>query len=117
MRSYWLFGIMFLVCCESLTCNVDLFFPLKQDGITGSPAGFQESTGVYCHGCFTDLSASQKEDQEPGVVLQCSECKHLFCFDCDVYVHESLHNCPGCESLTDRHAHEDENGDDMMSPD
>lgn len=22
----------------------------------------------------------------------------MFCFDCDAYIHESLHNCPGCES-------------------
>ena len=21
----------------------------------------------------------------------------MFCYECDNYVHESLHNCPGCE--------------------
>ena len=85
-----------------------------QDTANKATSAVPELEGVYCHGCFTDLSASQKEDQEPGVVLQCSECKHLFCFDCDVYVHESLHNCPGCESLPARHHHEDENGDAML---
>ncbi len=34
-----------------------------------------------------------------GVVVRCPRCKHVFCFDCDAYIHESLHNCPGCEAL------------------
>ena len=31
------------------------------------------------------------------MVLRCPACSSLFCYECDVYVHESLHNCPGCE--------------------
>ncbi|KAL1914932.1 uncharacterized protein VTP21DRAFT_7848 [Calcarisporiella thermophila] len=27
---------------------------------------------------------------------QCSKCKQHFCVDCDIFVHEVLHNCPGC---------------------
>lgn len=27
---------------------------------------------------------------------ECPECRHAFCVDCDAYLHESLHNCPGC---------------------
>jgi transcription initiation factor TFIIH subunit 2 len=30
--------------------------------------------------------------------FQCPECKNLFCPDCDAYLHETLHNCPGCLS-------------------
>lgn len=33
------------------------------------------------------------------MILQCPLCCHVFCFDCDAFVHESLHNCPGCESM------------------
>lgn len=33
-----------------------------------------------------------------GVRVKCPRCQLHFCFDCDVYIHESLHNCPGCES-------------------
>jgi hypothetical protein len=33
----------------------------------------------------------------PPMVLRCPLCRHAFCFDCDAYVHERLHNCPGCE--------------------
>ncbi|GAQ91083.1 putative von Willebrand factor type A [Klebsormidium nitens] len=32
-----------------------------------------------------------------GVRLVCPRCARHFCFDCDAIVHESLHNCPGCE--------------------
>jgi transcription initiation factor TFIIH subunit 2 len=30
-------------------------------------------------------------------VLRCPRCRQCFCFRCDTYVHEALHNCPGCE--------------------
>ncbi|CAN1307077.1 General transcription factor IIH subunit 2 [Linum perenne] len=35
-----------------------------------------------------------------GPCVSCTKCKQYFCLDCDIYIHESLHNCPGCESLT-----------------
>ena len=28
--------------------------------------------------------------------LRCPRCRNVFCVDCDVYIHEVLHNCPGC---------------------
>ncbi|KAI8821039.1 Ssl1-like-domain-containing protein [Fimicolochytrium jonesii] len=28
--------------------------------------------------------------------FECGKCKGVFCWDCDVYVHDVLHNCPGC---------------------
>ncbi|KAJ2897807.1 putative tfiih basal transcription factor complex p47 subunit protein [Zalerion maritima] len=29
----------------------------------------------------------------------CRDCGQHFCIDCDVYAHEVIHNCPGCQSL------------------
>ena len=29
-------------------------------------------------------------------VYVCGECGKEYCSDCDVYIHEVLHNCPGC---------------------
>ncbi|XP_002977382.2 general transcription factor IIH subunit 2 [Selaginella moellendorffii] len=46
-----------------------------------------------CFGCRIQLSGSG------SLRLRCPRCKRDFCFDCDVYIHESLHNCPGCETL------------------
>jgi transcription initiation factor TFIIH subunit 2 len=30
----------------------------------------------------------------------CEVCGNHFCIDCDIYAHEVLHNCPGCQSDT-----------------
>ncbi|KAJ4456999.1 putative General transcription factor IIH subunit 2 [Paratrimastix pyriformis] len=29
--------------------------------------------------------------------LVCPKCTSVFCSDCDLFIHDSLHNCPGCE--------------------
>jgi hypothetical protein len=29
-------------------------------------------------------------------VRRCPACEHMFCFDCDLFIHETLHTCPGC---------------------
>ncbi len=31
---------------------------------------------------------------------KCQVCGNHFCIDCDVYAHEMIHNCPGCQSDT-----------------
>lgn len=37
------------------------------------------------------------------MVLRCDKgCRQLYCFDCDLYIHESLHVCPGCEAAPTR---------------
>eukprot|EP00823_Brevimastigomonas_motovehiculus_P004966 TRINITY_DN3414_c0_g1_i1.p1 TRINITY_DN3414_c0_g1~~TRINITY_DN3414_c0_g1_i1.p1 ORF type:complete len:393 (-),score=52.69 TRINITY_DN3414_c0_g1_i1:344-1522(-) len=45
-----------------------------------------------CHACQVDL------DSSTALALQCPKCKQIFCIECDVFVHSSLHNCPGCTS-------------------
>jgi transcription initiation factor TFIIH subunit 2 len=30
----------------------------------------------------------------------CEVCGNHFCIDCDVFSHEIVHNCPGCQSDT-----------------
>ena len=29
---------------------------------------------------------------------ECETCHRFFCIDCDVFAHEVMHNCPGCQS-------------------
>lgn len=29
---------------------------------------------------------------------ECTTCHRFFCIDCDVFAHEIVHNCPGCQS-------------------
>uniref|UniRef100_A0A8C5L995 General transcription factor IIH subunit 2 n=1 Tax=Jaculus jaculus TaxID=51337 RepID=A0A8C5L995_JACJA len=42
----------------------------------------------FCYGCQGEL-----KDQH---VYVCNVCQNVFCVDCDVFVHDSLHCCPGC---------------------
>ncbi|KAM3290141.1 general transcription factor IIH subunit 2 isoform X1 [Capsicum chacoense] len=49
-----------------------------------------------CFGCQLSLL---NLGNLPGPQVACPNCKKHFCLDCDIYLHESLHNCPGCESL------------------
>ena len=60
-----------------------------------------------CFGCLKiigckPLSSSSgdnrevAEESEAILRFQCPECKNVFCPDCDAYLHETLHNCPGC---------------------
>ncbi len=63
----------------------------------------------YCYGCTAELVQADEGgggeeslvEEAPGVVVQCPSCKRVFCFECDTYIHESLHNCPGCDALSD----------------
>ena len=44
-------------------------------------------------------SASAEDPHAPRpepLRFQCPDCGHLFCADCDAYLHEAVHNCPGC---------------------
>ena len=72
----------------------------------------------YCYGCSCLLEAPPQRNASSSsrggrrgrtlaaaavpaavVVLRCLECRRLFCLDCDAFVHEHLHSCPGCECL------------------
>lgn len=46
-----------------------------------------------CYGCLTPLNVGKE------VISRCPKCQAVFCFECDLYVHEVLHNCPRCETV------------------
>ncbi|KAF5181638.1 General transcription factor iih subunit [Thalictrum thalictroides] len=48
-----------------------------------------------CFGCQQTLPVPGKK---PSLRVACPKCNQHFCLDCDIYIHENLHNCPGCES-------------------
>lgn len=49
-----------------------------------------------CFGCQQSLP---NPGNKPSLRVACPKCKQHFCLDCDIYIHENLHNCPGCESF------------------
>ena len=60
-----------------------------------------------CFGCLKligttieplDIKKGKAAKGEEILRFQCPRCNNVFCADCDAYVHETLHNCPGCLS-------------------
>ena len=41
-------------------------------------------------------SSPRKKTSTDSGRYDCPKCRHQFCFECDLYVHEVLRNCPGC---------------------
>lgn len=57
----------------------------------------------HCFGCqrrFPKLENKKTGELLTSMRYRCDDCKHDFCIECDAFVHEMLHNCPGCESKT-----------------
>lgn len=55
----------------------------------------------HCFGCqrrFPVLRNNKTGELLTSSRYRCEECTRDFCIDCDVFIHESLHNCPGCEA-------------------
>ena len=48
---------------------------------------------VTCFGCQSILNVKK------NLMETCQKCKNAFCIECNVFIHESLHNCPGCMSF------------------
>ncbi|XP_041378338.1 general transcription factor IIH subunit 2-like [Gigantopelta aegis] len=59
---------------------------------------------------FIEVPVSKLGSQKPGCyacqvvikesnVYRCEKCSQIYCLDCDLFVHETLHSCPGCASF------------------
>lgn len=51
-----------------------------------------EQTNYECLICSRNL-LNQSND---GIIMKCEQCLSIFCSGCDFYIHNNLHNCPGC---------------------
>lgn len=43
-------------------------------------------------------SHANKDGVSESGRYECKNCERFFCIDCDVFAHEVVHNCPGCQS-------------------
>ncbi|XP_060528056.1 general transcription factor IIH subunit 2 [Cylas formicarius] len=43
-----------------------------------------------CFACQKEFDSNEKQ------VYRCPNCSKFFCIECDIFVHETLHTCPGC---------------------
>jgi len=85
-------------------------FPSRPRGaVVGGKAVQKKKTGGgAAQGKERDRDRERERDREApppkGVSesgrYKCTVCGNHFCIDCDVFAHEVLHNCPGCQSDT-----------------
>jgi len=80
-----------LVSAPHLARSYHHLFPL--------PA-FRELTPAACPPDQTNCTACGRRFQESvdKTVYSCPLCNSVVCADCDLFVHETLHTCPGCAS-------------------
>lgn len=83
-----------LLAAPHLARSYHHLFPLAsfEESAHVSVVGASDTDDDACYGClepFTDRAAHPK-------VFRCTQCRRVFCNDCDLFVHESLHYCPGC---------------------
>ncbi|XP_076331444.1 general transcription factor IIH subunit 2 Ssl1 [Tachypleus tridentatus] len=78
-----------LVSAPHLARSYHHLFPLE-DFKEVNVSNLTDSDLRYCYGCqalFTEQT-----------VYRCTQCQQLFCLECDLFIHDTLHTCPGCSS-------------------
>ncbi|XP_039271856.2 general transcription factor IIH subunit 2-like [Styela clava] len=53
------------------------------------------NTEKFAPTCFSCL-LSFNQNPSAATIHSCNRCKESFCIDCNLFIHESLHCCPGC---------------------
>ncbi|WWC95189.1 hypothetical protein V866_002045 [Kwoniella sp. B9012] len=97
-------GLM-VVSSPHLARSFWFLFPVANYGVLAVEDLMDSGNGDTCFGCdveFPDVSTieegvAQVEDGvSPTGRYRCAKCKNDFCADCDLYIHDTLHTCPGC---------------------
>ena len=66
--------------------------PVRQFTPTNKLLVTSHDDELSCHACLRPVV------MDLGEILrfQCPDCQNIYCVDCDAFIHNSLHNCPGC---------------------
>ncbi|CAG8598266.1 10467_t:CDS:2, partial [Diversispora eburnea] len=104
--------------CNSNICDIPTECPICELTLVSSPhlarsyhhlfpvenyieVPWNSATTTHCFACqisFPSLSERtlSKNIETSSGRYSCQKCNQHFCIDCDVFVHEAIHNCPGC---------------------
>ncbi|KAK4580354.1 hypothetical protein LTR86_000557 [Recurvomyces mirabilis] len=118
-----------LILSTHLARSYHHLFPLRNwSEVSWSRARTKGTT--QCYGCLSAFPAIPKQhevangtEHDQGAAktkraegasessrYECETCEHHFCIDCDVFCHEVVHNCPGCQSTVPAASSEETNG-------
>jgi len=91
-------GLM-IVSSPHLARSYHHLFPVKSYSAVLS---LDIEANANCHACAltfkTTPGTNVSDGMSPFDRYRCEDCKHDFCTECDVFVHDVLHCCPGCET-------------------
>ncbi|PCH43606.1 TFIIH basal transcription factor complex subunit SSL1 [Wolfiporia cocos MD-104 SS10] len=93
-------GLM-IVSAPHLARSYHHLFPVKPFQPVMSLEGTQNPS-VGCHACAAPFkeqtagAAGAADGVSPLGRYRCAECHNDFCTECDVFVHDVVHCCPGC---------------------
>ncbi|KAJ7072251.1 Ssl1-like-domain-containing protein [Mycena amicta] len=89
---------LMIVSSPHLARSYHHLFPVKP--YTAVMSLVDASTATGCDGCarpfFAAAIVTSGEGMSPIGRYRCPECSGEFCSDCDVFVHDVVHSCPGC---------------------
>ena len=57
------------------------------------------ATPIGREGADTNGNRGRPEGSNTSSRYECPVCSKHFCIDCDLFAHEVVHNCPGCQSI------------------
>ncbi|KIM69242.1 hypothetical protein SCLCIDRAFT_104188, partial [Scleroderma citrinum Foug A] len=92
-------GLM-IVSSPHLARSYHHLFPVKPYETVSSLADVTAPASA-CHACARPFptvpsTATMTEGISPVGRYRCPDCHHDFCAECDVFVHDVVHCCPGC---------------------
>lgn len=81
---------------------VPKFIPLDTSDLTSdlqsgeNNAKVEKVTNLIASSILRCTGCSRLLGKDTSLRLLCPRCVKVFCIDCDTFVHDSLHHCPGC---------------------
>ncbi|KAJ1570102.1 hypothetical protein HK096_000480 [Nowakowskiella sp. JEL0078] len=93
--------------CKSFLCTIPTDCPVCMLTLVSSPLLARSYHHIFPVSNFEE----QKREHDPLIpsycfscqaqsagfgTNKCPDCNNLFCIDCDIFIHDVLHNCPGC---------------------
>ncbi|AMD21198.1 HEL082Cp [Eremothecium sinecaudum] len=89
---------LMLILSTHLARSYHHLMPLKIFQEVPVAVQFPTQNCFSCQKKFSTLRNHKTQELLTSSRYRCEECSRDFCIDCDVFIHEILHNCPGCES-------------------
>lgn len=80
-----------LILSTHLARSYHHLFPLASFKELTAETQLSTTLSPACFSCGDKFNSSASR-------YLCETCSNQFCIDCDVFCHETLHNCPGCEA-------------------